>query len=234
MAYFSLFLVDQLFALEARFFQLSALLACFSNYLLFWPIICLSGKVFPIICPVDRFFQLFRVFPIICLGGNVLLCLGNVFICSCFSNYLPRFFALLAIICLVGDVFPSICLVGRFSKYLLARFFPIRGLVGNVFPCWHVFLLPKYLPCWLFALVATFSQLFSDSSSIEPIGRFPGRSVTLNIQLKNPESCVKIYPEGKIISLCSNELLPSSICPNGQVNPTSFAVLKLPQWAPYH
>ena len=205
--------VDQLSAWVARFFQLSALLTGSSNYL-------------------PGLFQLFRVFPIICLGGNFLLCLGNVFLCSCFSNYLPRFFALLAIICLVGDVFPSICLVGRFSKYLLARFFPIRGLVGNVFPCWHVFPLPKYLPCWLFALVATFSQLFSDSSSIEPIGRFPGRSVTLNIQLKNPESCVKIYPEGKIISLCSNELSPSSICPNGQVNPTSFAVLKLPQWAP--
>ena len=214
----------------ARFFQLSALLTGSSNYL-------------------PGLFQLFRVFPIICLGGNVLLCLvGNVFLCSCFSNYLPRFFALLAIICLVGECLSKYLPGWKIFQVLLARFFPIRGLVGNVFPCWHVFLLPKYLPCWLFALVATFSQLFSDSSSIEPIGRFPGRSVTPSIfnsktqkaaskstlREKSYPSAPMSRPQSAPMGKSTQRVSPSLNCPNGQVNPTSFAVLKLPQWAPYH
>ena len=200
----------------ARFFQLSALLTgiCqgFSNYSGFFQLFALVATFFFALLAM---FFFAHVFPIICQG--FLLCWP--------------------IICLVGDVFPSICLVGRFSKYLLARFFPIRGLVGNVFPCWHVFPLPKYLPCWLFALVATFSQLFSDSSSIEPIGCFPGRSVTPSIfNSKTQKAASKStlreesYPSAPMSSRrpqsapmgkSTQRVSPSLNCPNGPpiINP---------------
>ena len=211
------------------FFQLFALLTNylpewqgFSNYLPCW-------QVLPIICQgfsnYSGFFQLFALVATFFFALLAMFFFAHVFpiICQGFLLCWP-------IICLVGDVFPSICLVGRFSKYCWQGFFQSGAL-------WAI-------RVGMFFFFFPWGQLFPNYSQTHPQSNLSdvfqeGRWLT-----QKPRKLRQNLPWGKnhipllqwaVLNLpqwASQPELSSSICPNGQVNQWVSPSLNCPNGPP--